>query len=148
MKKILSIVICSLLALPSAFADRGGYSGRGQNDRGGEYGRRNDRIEREVQRADARQDRYDRYDRRHDRRNDRRGGNIGGIIAGAIIGGIIVGAINDQRNIISCYAENQYGEIFKARGYNDSYNGYSVQNAALSTCYSYSYSCRPLGCQY
>ncbi len=151
MKKILSIAMGLLLILPSAFAGHGDMRGGwGQNDRVERS------VERAVQRHDARQDRYDRYNRRDHRGNDRRDnrnnghrdGNIGGIIAGVIIGGIIAGAINDQRNAITCYAQNQYGEIFRVRGYNNSYNGYSVQNQALSVCYSYSYSCRPLGCQY
>lgn len=92
----------------------------------------------------------------------------GEVIAGGILGGIIGAKSAEQwagdmenevlrrrgpgwgpgrpgpgRRIISCFAQNRRGQVFRARGWNPRL----VQQQAMNQCFSVSRFCRALGCR-
>lgn len=47
------------------------------------------------------------------------------------------------REVVACYAQNDYGDLFRAYGYRPR----EVQNYAVDQCYNYSNYCEALGCR-
>lgn len=48
-----------------------------------------------------------------------------------------------HRSVYACYAQDYFGRSFSARGRNPR----RTQRQAVQSCYNYSDSCRPLGCE-
>lgn len=93
----------------------------------------------------------------------------GEVIAGGILGGIVGAQSAEQwagdmdnealrrrrgpgwgpgrpgpgRRIVSCFAQNRRGQVFRARGWNPR----MVQQQAMNQCFSVSRFCRALGCR-